>query len=920
MRCLARLLAAALVCALMVGCPALLPGGLDATDDSAGDVSETALNYGGTLSGSLSGSSTTVASQDPQAAQAIPLGGDEVIWCTDLKGDWLRDANGDEYPEFPLNANGTFNVEGLPVGVEIIVLVDLDGDGEPDLAVIVNIPKDADGDTGSLSGADVDPLSTLANAKLQRMLHNQGVDPDELDLSLSGLIGRTRDAYENLFEDAGIEDEVELGQIEGLTEQELAQYFEEHIPLAAQRGMRMAESNIALAVADDVADIVKAVAKILLEGGFVIADDPGGIDLSFLGESPFVRTLTFEEYHEFFGMPGPGEPPPSGGGMAADSAQTAAPPPGEPVLYVNTLAEVDRNYTLAGDENDPMMGKPIFAEHMLIDIAEVYAEGKSITLAALHTVLVDAEIGLGLRLTYTKWGGPDQPPVEVFESAEGTGIEKDTYALFQQISDLGLFEPAPEPMVRQDMPVRGIIQDFLAGTVEPSFERLFGGFLMERVPSAEAFARLIRGKRAHVPFSRSGPSQWFVVADADPFQNSSARAVTVDVETDADGKVTKVTLNPGGDGKFYLGFGPITERGMETELIRRSNGRFLHDHHGRPQFLEMADSTIFQNVNGQSFFEAFSERGEQWPGAPALRVPNHGFDPSLPPDPETNPPDFEAFVLMTTHGPDGEPVRVDYADGVATYNPYGQYYLLFDPRTEAEGLFALIAETGEVLEQTPGDWASRVLVAATAVLGIDLAPETFTHVFGIDVPNPGYDPEGAPYYDDINNNGVHDPGEPSFAEKHYLFDPNDWRSTWVEKYYRRADNHGFPNPEDIDWESATPALKNGVPLVPRNLKPRLNAFLFGRPNTAINLLTAFSPPEFFNGTQALDRATRINPFMAIAIIDLMFEQVMNVQATVDWDGPGGMPPHEELVPAWIFVPPLGDPLTLIAEGFMNFAD
>jgi len=917
MSCLARSLLAVLVCALMVGCPSLLPQTSDGTDGSLGDVSQAALNYEGTLSGRVAGSSSTAAAQDPQAAQSAPVTASAVAYLTDLEGNRLLNADGEEYPEFPVNANGTFELSGLPVGVEIVVVVDLDGDGEPDLSSVFNIPKDADGETGSLNGADVDPLSTLANAKLQQMLDEQGVAADELDLSLSGLIGRTRDAYENLFEDAAIADEVELGEIEGLSEQELAEYFGEHIPLAAQRGMRMAESNIALAVAEDAEDIVKAVAKILLEGGFVIADDPGGIDLSFLGESPFVLELTFDEYHEFLGMPGPGEPPPAG--IPADFAQTAPPPPEEPLLYVNTVAEVDRNYVLAGDENDPMMVKPMFGEHLLVAVAEVYADGQTIALDDLYRLLVDVDVGLGLRLTYTQCGGPDQPPVDVFESADGTGAEKDTFTLFQQINDLGLGTPSPEPTAQQEVSVREVIQEFLADTVEPSFERLFGGFLMERVPSAEAFARLIREKRAHLPFSRSGPSQWFVVADADPFQNANARAVTVDVETDGDGQVTKVTYNAAGQGEFYLGHGPFTERGMETELIRRSNGRFLHDHQGRPQFLDMADSTIFQNVDGQSFFEAFSESGEHWPGAPALRVPNHGFDPTLPPDPETNPPDFEAFVLMTTHGPDGEPVRVDYTEGVATYNQAGQYYLLFDPRTD-EGLFALIAETGELLEQVPGDWESRVLLAAAEVVGIDLAPETFTHVFGIEVPNPGYDPAGAPYYDDINSNGVHDTGEPSFTEKHYLFDPSDWRSTWVEKYYRRADNNGFPNPEDIDWASETPALRNGVALVPRNLKPRLNAFLFGRPNTAINLLMAFSPAEFFNGTQALNRSTRVNPLMAIAIIDLMFEQVMNVEAVVDWDGPGGMPAHAELVPAWLFVPPLGDPLTLIAEGFVELAE
>ena len=71
----------------------------------------------------------------------------------------------------------------------------------------------------------------------------------------------------------------------------------------------------------------------------------------------------------------------------------------------------------------------------------------------------------------------------------------------------------------------------------------------------------------------------------------------------------------------------------------------------------MSNASIFQSVDGQSFIEAFSETGTHYPGAPALRVPNPGFDPALPPDPETNPPAFEAYVLMTDPSPDADPIR-----------------------------------------------------------------------------------------------------------------------------------------------------------------------------------------------------------------------------------------------------------------------
>jgi hypothetical protein len=924
MRCLTLSVLLGSLCGLIPGCvpPLAWPDGLlgGSGAGSDGDVSQAALNYKGTLSGSVADISTTAGLAGVEAGRTVPLSArvfNAIAWVTDLDGNRLKDANGVEYPNFAIDPDGPFEFGDLPVGVDFAVHIDLDGDGVADLFSIVNIPKDAGSDTGSLDGAMVDPLSTLTGAKLARMLAEHGINAQEFALSLSGLIGRTRDAYENLFEDAGIEDQIDLNQILGLSPTQLGQLFAELIPLAAQRGMRMAESNIDLAVADDVQGIVVAVAKIVIEGGFVIADNPDGIDLSFLADLPHVQTMTVQQFEELMGSSGSGGTGGDGGTPAQSARQPAQGQ--EPTLYLSTLAEVDRNYVNAGDENEPMQTKPVFGEHMLIKIAEVYLAGKTVSLGDLYELMVDADVGLGARLTYSKPAGPNRRPLDVFETPDGTGVEKDTWALSEQLSAVMSAGSDPEMMTREIPEARRILREFLAGTAEPSFERMFGGFLMGRVPSAEEFAAFIRNRRAHLPFSRSGPSQWFVVADGDPFRDANAKAITVDVETNTDGKVTRVSYDASGNGKYYLGHGPLTEAGMQAELIRRSNGRLVHDHHGEPQLLEMSDATVFQSVGGQSFFEAFSETGVDYPGAPALRIPNYDFDPELPPDPETNPPDWEAYVLMTEHGADGTPVRVVYADGVATFNSAGRYYLLFDERTQGEGLFALIAETGELLQRTPGDWETRVLVRTADVQGLDLEPENFTHVFGIEMANPGYDPEGAPYYDDINDNDAEDAGEPTFAEHLFLEDASDWRSTWVEKYYRRADNNGFPKSDQINWESDTPALLSGVALVPRNFKPRLNAYLFGRPNTAINLLLAFSPPEFFNGTQALNRDTRINPLMAVAIIDLVFEQMMNVEATVDWDGPGGMPAHEELVQAWFFIAPLDDPVALIADSFVDVA-
>ena len=160
---------------------------------------------------------------------------------------------------------------------------------------------------------------------------------------------------------------------------------------------------------------------------------------------------------------------------------------------------------------------------------------------------------------------------------------------------------------------------------------------------------------------------------------------------------------------------------------------------------------------------------------------------------------------------------------------------------------------------TPGDPSTNVLVAASAVQGITLAPQTTRQIYGTDAPNLGYDPTGDPYYDDINNNDQADSGEPTFDHHEFLFNPTDWHSTRIEYYYRRADNNQAPVLTDVDFQSSTPRMRDGTPLVARNFKPRLNAFRFGRPNLTINLLAAFSKPEFFDGTHALNGDTTINP-------------------------------------------------------------
>jgi hypothetical protein len=894
-------------------------GGTGDADDSDGEsLADLVISYLGSLSGNANTLSTTKASTITESGHKIPgraLGTGAVGWITDLEGNRIIDPNGIEIAGFPVGPNGEFGpVPGLPVGVDLLLNIDEDGDGVPELITIINIPKDAAGDAGALADTACDPLSTLIRAKLYALMVARGIDPYRLGISASGLVERIRDAFEHLYAESGIDEEISIDDIANLSDEALATLFDQLIPELARRAMDMAVGNMRLALADTVEEVVKAVAEILVVSGFAVGDDPDGIDLSFLGDLPNVETISFQDFF-IANNPGgdgsPDEPPPMSG-------QGAPPPPTTgPTVYQSTLGAFDRNFTDAEREQDKR--RPMFNEHLLARMADAYLNGKTISLHNLYDVLVSLD-GLGVRLTYMKFNRPGQPSINVFETADGTGVELDLRKLFEQIQALGLHNADPRTFEQKKAQLRTFLKDFFAHTVGPSFERLFEGVLMDRVPDPLTFATIIRDARAHLPFSRSGPAQLHVLADGDVWRGQDAHAITVDVTVDVNGWVTEVTYNAAGDGKYWLGFGPHTPGGtMLVHALSRDTGRPLHSRNGWMQELDLGDSSVFPVSNGESLLDLVSASHTGYPGEPALRLPNPGYNPDQPPDPLTNPPDFNAFVLVDQPGPEGEPVRVNYDGGVATYDVNGQWYLLFTERTPDEGLFELISESGEILQDTLTVETERVLVAATAIVGLDLSAQTFTNYFGVDVPNPGYDPTGAPYFDDFNDDGQQGAGEPSFDHRDFLWNADDWRSTRVDTYYRRGDNNGFFTPDQVDWGAPEPRLLDGTPLVVRQLRPRMNAFRFGNPNLTINLLTAFSPANFFDGTHSLNGDTRVNPFTAMALINLAFGSIHNVGAVVDFDGPGPMPPHPELIDAHVFVTPVGDPMQLIVDGFMDYA-
>jgi len=1085
------------------------PGTTTDTDGSQGSATEP-TSYKGIMSGSVSDSRSTRESIDiaegETAGQALPPDINPTlvtIAFEDLNGDPLLDAAGEPYPPGSVDQTGAFTAEGFPVGINFVVAVDLDGDGEPDIEQIVQIPADDTGEAGSLDDVMVDPLTTLIVAKLRDLLIEHGIDPDELDISPTAIVHRIVDAFIHLFEESGIDQDVNIEDIADLAAGDVDDLFESFIPPAVRAGINTVEGNLALATASQLEDAISAAAEVFLRAGFPIADDPGGIVLSFLGDLPDVTVESIDivappddlviavaQLDETYFDDGTLEDLLGDGtledllgdgtledllgeegfdeelldqlmdefpdGFPDTLPETVFPfdPDFEgerPVVYVSTVTEPDRNF-IANDELDPEAGRhplPILNERLIERIARLHLEGRVITLRGLYRLLTDEEIGLGARVTFmVPTPGHEGPPPMVFESADGRGVARDIERTIFELLDSGFADPGADfdELHSHVDSIREKMLELLEGTVPPSIHRLFGAILSERIESVDQLFSFIRKARAHLPFNRSGSSTFFVVSDGDQWRPDAGEVhpVSMDVEFGPDGFPTHVVYNPTHTGPYYLAFTHGTETDYRVELLVRETGRWLHGPHGEPIFLNMNDETLFDPVDGKAFVEFVSEAGTFWPGVPvAVSNPEHRLDNESDGG-GMNGPTMQLYVLATDPGLDAEPVRVNYDIGTGTFSsdPNGRYYLMFLPETQMEGVFGLYdidlnfmasvndlsgsffvegpppppadeptppgdefpppedefppppedefpppadepppdsgdeppadlepAATGDepaadpeppaTTDEPPADTEPPATtdqpppddefvpppdegfpppdegfpppnegpipvfeparVIPPEVIGLDIQPEFFTFVYGTEVSNENYDPSGNPYFDDINGNGVEDPGEFTTDFRPILFNPDDWRSTYVGRYYRTNSGGGVII-EEVDFESPEPRTFSGETLVPRNFLPRLNAFTFGRPNSAINLLTTFLPPEFFDGTHSLSEDTPLGIFQAIATVNLVMEQVFNAEAIIDIDGDGPFEPQPMLIDAHLFVLPIGDPFVLVLDAFEQLSE
>lgn len=1093
----------ALVGVLMIaGCPTDPMNG--AGNGEGTDTTQNALSFDGSVAGKvLTTASTRESLTSSSAAQNVPPEFDTDNTCVrfkDIDGNDLMDPNGQPIGEVPVGSDGTFEADSLPVGTDFTVCGDIGKNGECDVESCVQIPSDDGGMVGQLEGVEVDPLTTVILAKFRELLREKGLNARNLPVSPATVVARIVAAYVHLFEESGIDQELTLADIASLTPDELSELFDTFVPEGARTGMRVVEGNLDLALAADVNEIAIAAAEVFLRAGFPIADQPQGLDLSSLANLDGVEAVSLGE---LFDMGDPFEEPFREADPELEDFEAAEFGDGVTVYFVAN-AEPDRN-SLSGDDefNDEddieAPDLPVLHDYLLLAMARLQLDNRRITINDLYDLLTSIDSGLGARLTYFIFD-PNfpGPPLNVFETANGKGKAINIERIFFEFADQGLGELKPDDFERRENQLRRLLRERLADTIPPTFDRLFGNVVDNRIEGIGELSERIRNARAHLPFSRSGESSFFVVADGDPFAvqdnlagprqfptNTSGivSAVTVNINFTPDGRVETVEYDPSGNGAFFLGFTPRTDERGIVEFIVRETGRFLHSPRG-PVRRDMRNGGIFLPINGQPFIDFVSENGTFYPGTHVSVIRNE-FIPEpfemLPPDPffddqfdDFDPPIDESFdeprdpfmepgdefieeeitdisddmreepapqgipdagphqqLFVLAFTPNGEPVRVDFdrASGQAIVNRNGRYLLTFLHDSHETGLFGLFNEkTGreaslndpvdffmapperpdrfedffnnfdqedfeefdrfdefvdeflmdippdeffpprdgefppdeefppfeedfpppddgmdfnDMPEQAPGDDMTPsddmqveetddtappaqvdddfagdiILVSVQDIIGLNIRRDRFNRVFGTEVPNEQYDPAGDPYYDDINGNQMQDEGEPTAPFRPTLFDPNDWRSTDIRLYYRRADNNQAVLFENVDFESTTPRTLDGVALVERKYLPRRNAFKFGRPNTAVNLLTAFVPPQFFNGTQGFTENTNLDIFSAIAMINLVMDQVFNVDAVIDIDGLGPLPEQRMLIDAHLFVVPVGDPFVLLMKGF-----
>jgi hypothetical protein len=845
--------------AASLGCSSGGGGGSTTSGTSAGSPTGTptiptspttpAISGDGTLSGVANLTASNQAGAVRVGALAVAAGSLSVQIQT-LFGEPIKDVT--------TGADGSFGCDGLPVGETLRVAIKTGG---ATMFTFVEIPRDAK----ASAGVRVDPLATLIFHRIVRIFRERGLHPGDLgSVDCAALAAAVRRAVDGLRDDLAFRVEVGLEQLSEDPRLDAA-LFERLVPreVLEAAGDALGRAEADADIESGASNLTVAVARRLVHtrAAVVISMQPGSSELAVI---EWVRSLRPELRFD---------PAKADGTRWSGSG---------PCLVKIPFLEPDRNGT--EDQPPPFLDGPVFDEAKIGALAEAMQRGKTLTLPELHKVFFAApDAGAGfVMIGFGQFG--DQPAPYVLSGDARAKLV-----------------PPPQPGQPPDWRA--------AGAVAPPFALTFGPYL-GRVPSLEELRQKFFDKRIHIPGNPTGAPHAFVAARSDLFWTSrgaQADPIRVDLELTRhpEGSITAARVTEAVAGAFFLG---LTERtqGPEGELVflDARTLRPLRTTHGKPLVgVRRAFADLDRGaVELGDLHQRYSRTEDNVFGGPPVPIggrpvpvihdaPDGGGRPVLVEGPVLSVDG--TWSTSAPFAPPSDPAKPKFFLGLnETMFPYN---------ASTSAPFLIDARSGAPLPGPNGP--IRVLLSRIeAELAKPLHRST-TRLPSCAVPNPRHDPRLDPFFDDVNDDGAHGAGEPSFGFRpfvppdvlanfdaaqgspNYLAGPRAYGLDPV--IYSLPDGRPFsPGEPPPGFRTDRSPKDNGLRL--RRFRARLNGFLHRRPHFVFAQLLAAFPPAFFDGEHTITPETRLDVLQALALARVRLETPEVVpDVTLDVDpGPG----------------------------------
>jgi hypothetical protein len=802
----------------------------------------------GTLSGvaSLTGTNQAAASRLPGAALRLER---QVVGALSVR---VMDLSGKELARTSTSADGKFTVKGLPTGVPLQIEVKA---GAVPLVTFCEVPVDQ----GDIQDVGLDPLATVIAHRIHKIHTDRRAKLGKLkSLNAPVLLLQVRRALEGLRAELGFELSVVLADLKDAIEANAATFdrlVPEALRAAGGDSIAIAESSADLEAGGE-AGLLVAIARRLFHTHMplLIAMQAGVTDERVM---QWVTSL-----------------PPE---ARLDGARLdGAPWPGAGPCFVrNPYREPDRNF----DEEQPMGSRPtmvdgpFFTDGHLSLMADAMRKGKRYTLPELH---------------------------RIFFRPAGAGF---------LMVGFGMFGPRPFPYVwtgdRQAQvvapPAQGPPDWRAAGAVEPPFDHTFRMFV-GRVPNLAELAHKFFERRIHIDGNPTGPPHEYVAARDNLFWSSHGQTanpirVNVRLERGPTGQLAAAEVAEAGDGAFLLGFTGASDgpEGAFRFLDARTT-RMLRLPDGRP--LLGVRSAVANVALGRLDIGAILDRYTVTEAC-VIQGPPVEINGRL-------------FALVHDRRIDGRPVQVQgpalQADGTWSVTPRfslpgaagagggATFYLGFTDTTfpfqpDRSEVMAVDVQSGEAIRDRSGAPLRILLARVEQEVALTLH-ETFSRIPGCAVPNPRYDPERDPYFDDLDANDRPGAGEPTFPFRPFAppevearFDIPAGQAGYLNRevaYHVDPAIYSLPDGQPFSLHAPPPGFTfdrspkdNGLRL--RRFRPRPNGHLYARPHLLFARLLAAFPPSFFDGDHGITTETGFDILQCLALTAIRMETPEGVE-------------------------------------------